>query len=58
MQDLLNLIETVPGQVTLEVFAKRTGMSDGAMRYELSVNPPLAAYFCQIMRKAMDEVPA
>ena len=54
MQDLLALIETVPGQVALEVFSKKSGMSKGAMRYELTVNAPLAAYFCQIVQKSME----
>lgn len=54
MQDLLNLIETVPGQVALEVFAGKSGMSQGAMRYELTVNAPLANYFCQIVAKSME----
>ena len=55
MQDLLNLIETVPGQVALEVFARKSGMSHGAMRYELTVNAPLAQYFCQIVAQSMRE---
>ena len=58
MQDLLKLIETVPGQVALEVFARKGGMSEGAMRFELQANAPLAAYFVKIVAQAMSEVPA
>lgn len=54
MQDLLNLIETVPGQVALEVFARKAGMAQPAMRYELTVNAPLAQYFCQIVAQSME----
>jgi hypothetical protein len=54
MADFLNLIETVPGQVVLEVFARKSGMSQGAMRYELTVNAPLAQYFCQIVAQSME----
>lgn len=55
MADFLNLIETVPGQVALEVFARKSGMSQGAMRYQLTVNAPLAQYFCQIVAHSMKE---
>jgi hypothetical protein len=55
MQDFLNLIETVPGQVALEVFARKAGMAQPAMRYELTVNAPLAQYFCQIVAQSMKE---
>lgn len=53
MQDFLDLIETVPGQVALEVFAKKTGMSKENMRAELLINPPLAAYYCEIIKKVI-----
>lgn len=56
MADLLNLIETAPGQVALEVFARKAGMAQAAMRYELTVNAPLATYFCQIVAQSMREV--
>lgn len=58
MADLLNLIETVPGQVTLEVFARKTGRTIGAMRFEIIANEKLARYFCEIVALAMREVPA
>ena len=58
MAELLLLIETVPGDVTLEVFARKAGMSKGAMRFEILANAPLAAYFCQIVAQAMRDVPA
>lgn len=55
---MLALLETVPGQVTLEVFSRKAGMTEAAMREELMVNAPLAAYFVEVMRHAMEEVPA
>jgi hypothetical protein len=55
MQDLLNLMETVPGQVALEVFARKSGMAVAAMRYEITINAPLAQYFCQIVAQSMKE---
>lgn len=55
---MLALLETVPGQVALEVFAKKAGMSEAAMREELLINAPLAAYFVTIVQGAMSEVPA
>ena len=58
MADFLALLETVPGQVTLEVFASKVGMTLAAMRAELLANAPLAAYFCQMVAHAMQEVPA
>lgn len=58
MADFLALIDTVPGQVTLAVFASRSGMSEAAMRAELMVNGPLAAYFCQMVAVGMREVAA
>lgn len=54
MANLLNLIETVPGRVALEVFARKAGMSQAAMRYEITVNAPLAQYFCQIVAQSME----
>lgn len=54
MQDVLNLIETVPGQVALEVFSRKAGMAPAAMRFELTVNAPLAQYFCQIVAQSME----
>lgn len=54
MADFLNLMETVPGQVALEVFARKAGMAVPAMRYELTVNAPLAQYFCQIVAQSME----
>lgn len=54
MADFLALLETVPGQVALEVFARKAGMSEGAMRAELIVNGPLAQYFCQIVAHSME----
>jgi hypothetical protein len=58
MAAFLALLDTVPGQVTLTVFARKVGMSEAAMRAELLVNPPLAAYFVESMRKGMAEVEA
>ena len=58
MADFLALLQTVPGQVTLTVFARKAGMSEFAMRLELAANAPLAAYFCQIVGEAMQAVPA
>lgn len=55
MADFLSLIETVPGQVALEVFARKSGMAQAAMRYELTVNAPLAQYFCEIVAHSMKE---
>jgi hypothetical protein len=55
MADFLKLIETVPGQVALEVFARKAGMAQAAMRYELTANAPLAQYFCQIVAHSMRE---
>lgn len=55
MADFLKLMETVPGQVALEVFARKAGMATAAMRYELTVNAPLAQYFCQIVAQSMKE---
>jgi hypothetical protein len=55
MADFLKLIETVPGQVALEVFARKAGMAQAAMRYELLANAPLAQYFCQIVAQSMQE---
>ena len=54
MQDFLAVIETVPGQVALEVFARKAGMTQAAMRAELLVNGPLAQYFCQIVAQSME----
>lgn len=54
MADFLKLMETVPGQVALEVFARKAGVAIPAMRYELTVNAPLAQYFCQIVAKSME----
>jgi hypothetical protein len=56
MAYLLALLETVPGQVTLSVFARKVGMSEAAMRAELLVNPPLVDYFVKSMRQGMAEV--
>jgi hypothetical protein len=53
MQDLLNIIETVPGQVALEVFARKAGMNVDAMRFELMRNQPLAQYFYQTIAKVI-----
>lgn len=58
MAYLLALLETVPGQVTLEVFARKGGMPVSAMREEILVNAPLAAYFVQTVKTAVREVPA
>lgn len=58
MAELLALIETVPGDVTLEVFARKAGMTKAAMRAEVLANARLAAYFCQMVAVAMREVPA
>jgi hypothetical protein len=58
MAYLLALLETVPGQVTLSVFARKVGMSEAAMRAELLINPPLVDYFVKSMRQGMDEVEA
>ena len=44
--------------MALEVFARKGGMSEGAMRFELQANAPLAAYFVKIVAQAMSEVPA
>lgn len=55
MADFLKLLQTVPGQVALEVFARKGGMTQAAMRAELLVNAPLAAYFCQIVVRSMRE---
>lgn len=55
MADFLALLETVPGQVALEVFARKGGMSQHAMRAELITNGPLAAYFCQVVAASMKE---
>ena len=57
MADLLALLETVPGQVTLDVFARKAGMTVAAMRAEIFVNAGLARYFLQIVARAMSEVP-
>jgi hypothetical protein len=58
MQDFLALLATVPGDVTLEVFAKKVDMTKMAMREELLLNAPLRAYFVQMMRVGMSAVPA
>ena len=58
MAYLLALLETVPGQVTLSVFARKVGMSEAAMRAELLINPPLVDYFVKSMRQGMAEVEA
>jgi hypothetical protein len=58
MAYLLALLETVPGQITLSVFARKVGMSEAAMRAELLVNPPLVEYFVKSMRQGMAEVEA
>ena len=55
MADFLALLDTVPGQVTLAVFARKGGMSESAMRAELLINPPLVTYFCEIVAVAMKE---
>lgn len=55
MTNLLSLIETVPGQIALEAFAKSAGMSKSAMRAEMIGNAPLAQYFCQILAQSMKE---
>jgi hypothetical protein len=54
----LALLETVPGQVTLSVFARKVGMSEAAMRAELLINPPLVDYFVKSMRQGMAEMEA
>lgn len=56
MAALLALLDTVPGQVTLDVFARKAGMTKAAMREELLQNAPLARYFVEIMDGAMREV--
>ena len=33
----------------------KAGMAQPAMRYELTVNAPLAQYFCQIVAQSMKE---
>jgi len=53
MADFLALLETVPGQVTLEVFARKASMTEAAMRAELMVNPPLVRYFLSIVAVAV-----
>ena len=53
MADFLALIDTVPGQVTLEVFASKSGWTKDAMEAELLVNAPLARYFVEIVGKAV-----
>ena len=58
MADFLALLETVPGQVTLEVFARKASMTEAAMRAELLANPPLVRYFLETVAKAMEAVPA
>lgn len=55
MADFIALLATVPGQVVLEVFAQKAGMAQEAMRAELLVNGPLAAYFCEMVAVAMKE---
>ena len=56
MAYLLALLETTVGEIALERFSSKSGMSESAMRAELLVNPPLAAYFVQICRTAIDDV--
>jgi hypothetical protein len=58
MADFLALLRTVPGEVTLAVFAKHARMTEAQMRAELLANAPLARYFLTMVKKAMDEVPA
>ena len=58
MAFFLALLDTVPGQVTLTVFARKVGMTEAAMRAELAVNAPLAAYYVEMCRMAMNEVEA
>lgn len=58
MTDFLALLQTVPGQVTLTVFAQKAGMTEAAMRAELLINAPLTAYFCEMVAVAMREVAA
>jgi hypothetical protein len=58
MQDFLALLATVPGDVTLEVFARKVEMTKAAMREELLLNAPLRAYFVERMRAGMAAVPA
>jgi hypothetical protein len=53
MADFVALLETVPGQVTLSVFARKAGMREAAMRAELFANAPLARYFLEIVAKAV-----
>jgi len=53
MPDFLALLDTVPGQVTLSVFARKANMSEAAMRAELLVNAPLVRYFLETVAKAV-----
>lgn len=53
MADFLALLDTVPGQVTLTVFARKTGWTKDAMEAELLVNAPLARYFVEIVGRAV-----
>ncbi|MFN8994670.1 MAG: hypothetical protein ACK5X3_13545 [Pseudomonadota bacterium] len=51
----LALLDTLPGQVTLEVFCKKTGWSAQAMTAELVANAPLRDYFLTALKQGMKE---
>jgi hypothetical protein len=51
----LALLDTMPGQVTLEVFCGKTGWTAEAMTAELLANSALRDYFVSALRTGMRE---
>ena len=51
----LALLDTMPGQVTLEVFCSKTGWTAEAMTAELLINKPLRDYFLSLLKLGMEE---
>ena len=51
----LALLDTMPGQVTLEVFCGKTGWTAEAMTAELLANSALRDYFVSALKTGMRE---
>ena len=54
MSDLKKLIGTFAGDTVLTTFAAKANMTKQAMEAEILSNAPLAAYYCQIVKVAVD----
>ena len=55
MVAFLALLDTMPGQVVLDVFCRKTGWTAEAMTAELLINEPLRDYFLSSLKAGMRE---